>query len=407
MSETKNARTGLRSAIAALRGDGRGWVLLTVALGWFVILGLRFVVPALLPRIKADYGINNATAGVAITLIWLTYAGMQFPAGVLTDRLGERRLLMGSLLLGGAGVALFSVSLVFGIFLVACAVFGLGTGVFGPARGTVLSKAYPDNDGAAFGLVLAAGSIGAAAVPFVASRLAPLVGWRRTMGLFVPLFVLIGAGLWWAVPPLDREAGSTQPLLPNFAQIRAGVTQLPVVIGTTAAMLMVFSFQGLTAFLPTYLVATKGMGEQMAAGLFTGLFLTGAVFQSVAGSLTGRFGHGPVLVIVGALSVLPLVALPYTSGLVPLAVLVLVLGVRLAIGPVTNAYLVRVLPAEVMGSSWGLIRTGFFVVGSTGSVFVGVLADRGLFDESILALAVLTAIATVLYLLLPPRDDVI
>ena len=399
----------LRATVRGLRGDGRGWVLLAVALGWMVTLGLRFVVPALLPRIKADFAIDNATAGAAITLIWITYAAMQFPAGVLVDRLGERTLLAASMLLGGVGVAVFSVSAVFSVFLVACAVFGLGTGIYGPPRGTVLSRTFPDHDGAAFGVVLAAGSLGAAALPFVASRLVAGLGWQATLGTFVPAFVLVGAALWWAVPGRGDDAGragASGSLLPDLGAVRGAVTHVPVVMGATAAMLMVFSFQGLTAFLPTYLVSIKGLSEATAAGLFTGLFLSGAVFQSVAGGVADRLGHGRVLAITAGASALPLVALPFVEGALPLAGLILVLGVRLAIGPVSNAYLVRILPDAVMGSAWGLLRTGFFVVGSTGSIFVGELADRGLFDESFVALAALTLLATALYLALPSRESV-
>jgi sugar phosphate permease len=55
----------------------------------------------------------------------------------------------------------------------------------------------------------------------------------------------------------------------------------------------------------------------------------------------------------------------------------------------------------VQGSAWGLVRTVFFLVGATGSMFVGALADRGLFDESFYALAALTGVAALLFLRLP------
>src|SRR6056297_4051038 len=93
--------TGPLARFAPLRGDGRGWVLVTVAGGWFFTLGLRFVIPALLPRIKDTFGVGNAAAGLAVTVVWLTYAGMQLPAGAMVDRVGERKLLTASLLVAG------------------------------------------------------------------------------------------------------------------------------------------------------------------------------------------------------------------------------------------------------------------------------------------------------------------
>jgi sugar phosphate permease len=62
-----------------------------------------------------------------------------------------------------------------------------------------------------------------------------------------------------------------------------------------------------------------------------------------------------------------------------------------------------VLPEELQGTAWGLLRTCFFLIGATGSTFVGALADAGFFDEAFLALGVITAVAALLYTVLPAR----
>ena len=50
-----------------------------IASGYFLTLGLRFVLPALVPSIKASFGIDNTTAGLAITVVWAGDAIMRFP----------------------------------------------------------------------------------------------------------------------------------------------------------------------------------------------------------------------------------------------------------------------------------------------------------------------------------------
>lgn len=309
--------------------DDKRVLLVTVALGWLLVLGTRFVVPAVLPRIKAEFAVSNATVGIAVTVMWVTYAAMQFPAGVLADRIGERHLLAGSLVLTAVSLLGFGVVPAFALFLVTTATFGLGTGLYGPSRGTVIAKTFEERDGLAFGVVLATG----------------------------------------------------------------------------AALLMLFVFQGLTAFFTTYLVEVKGLSQGTAGGLFALLFLSGAAFQSVAGTAADRYGHERVLVAIAVVSAPPLAAFPFLDGLAPLGVVAVLLGIRPAMGPVSNAYIVGVLPNEVQGAAWGLLRTGFFTVGSFGSVFVGVLADRALFGEAFLLLAGLTVVAAALYVFLPPRAD--
>lgn len=404
----RHAYARFRAVVSEVHGEGRGWTLLAVALGWFFTLGLRFVVPALLPFITDEFPVSNATAGAAITLLWVTYALTQFPAGALVDRLGERRLLAGSTVLASAALVGYTFSPTFAVFLIATACFGFGTGLYGPPRGMVLSRTFPDRDGLAFGVVLAAGSLGAALLPVVGTVLAERAGWRLALGVTVPGFVLATIALWWAVPSAGRPArtdGGAATVRNLAGEIRQALASRRVLLAAAAAAFMLFVFQGLTAFYTTYLVDVKGLTEGTAGVLFGILFVSGALWQSVGGGLADRYGHGPVLAVVAFSGVAPLVALPYTSGFLPLAVVAVFLGVRLSMGPITNSYIVSLLPPGVRGTAWGLLRTSFFTIGAFGSTVVGAMADRALFTEAFFALAVLSAVAGVIYLFLPSRES--
>lgn len=405
-----------RAALARLRtlardvhGQGRGWTLVAVAAGWFLLLGLRFVVPALLPIITEDFPVSNATAGAAITLLWVTYALVQFPAGALVDRLGERRLLAASTVAASVGLVGYALSPTFAVFLLATALFGFGSGLYGPPRGTVLSRTFPDRDGVAFGTVLAAGSVGAALLPVAATVIAQNAGWRLAIGVTIPAFLLVAVALWRAVPRTGervRADGGAVSLRERAGSVRTAIGGRGVVLGVVAATLMLFIFQGLTAFYTTYLVEVKQLSEGTAGALFGLLFLSGAVWQSLGGGLADRYGHGPVLAAIALTGVVPLAVLPFVSGFVPLAVIAVLLGFRLAMGPISNAYIVSLLPANVRGTAWGLLRTGFFTIGAFGSTAVGAMADHGLFAEAFFLLAALSVVAGLVYLFLPAREQV-
>ncbi|MFB6179195.1 MAG: MFS transporter [Halorientalis sp.] len=423
MSEDGPPAGWLAGHVAPLRGEGRGWVLLTVAGGWFATLGLRYVIPGLLPRIKDTFGISNAAAGVAVTVIWLTYAGMQLPAGALIGRIGERILLTVSLLVAGASLLLFGILPTYALFLVTATLFGLATGLFGPPRGTVLSNTFRANDGAAFGATLAAGSIGAAVLPFVAttasSRLdgsfGSLAGWQLALAGFAPLFLALAVGIWWAVPGRNDRAAdqptdtsgcdNPAPDGGRTATVLGAATQRPVVVAALGGAIMLFTFQGLSAFYTTYLVEQKGISTATAGALFALLFVAGAICQSAAGRAADQYGHSRVLTGIAILGIPPLIALPLVDGRLALAALTIPLGLRLAMGPVLNAYVISVLPSAVEGTAWGLVRTCFFAVGSLGSVAVGAVADLH-FDAAIYGLAVLTVPAIAIFWYLPDCDAV-
>ncbi|WP_255152125.1 MFS transporter [Halorarius halobius] len=396
---------GIRAGIGRLRGGGRGWTLLAIAVGWVFVLGGRFLVPAVLPQVKAAFGVSDFGAGVAITTIWVAYALMQSPGGLLVDRLGERRLLTGSLLLTAASMLVLGAAPAFLAFLVGCGAFGLATGLYGPARGTALSRTFPDNDGTAIGVTLAAGSVGSAVLPLLAGALVGTYSWRLIVGgLLVPLAVA-GQLVWATVPERDGGAASRSPRQLAGDVVRA-VRVRGVAIAVGAATLMLFAFQGLSAFWVTYLVSAKALDQTTAAAAFSLLFVGGAISQVTAGGLADRFGYRVVLLGVAALNVPLLVAVPFVEGVVPIAALSFLLGTRLGIAPVSNAYIIAVLPDAVTGTAWGVLRTGLFLLAAGGSTVVGAMADAALFDEAFLLLAVLTAGGAVLFALLPDREAV-
>ncbi len=384
-------------------GDWRVWMAGTVSIGWMLVLGTRLVVPTLLPQITTEFEITNTTAGVAITVMWVTYAFVQFPAGMLTDRRGERLILTASMGIATLGVALFSVAPTLGAFVVASAIYGFGTGLYGPPRVTIISKTFPKKDGTVMGFTFAAGNVGAATLPFVAGLLAFRFGWRSGLAFVLPVFALIGYALWRTVP--DRSV-STAGTVPKSARqiasrLNVGLRDGTVFLLGGASTLMVFTYQGFTAFLPLYLVTIKGIGPPTAAVLFGAFFATGAVVQPLAGYVSDRFGKRPLLVALTLVHVLALVALPFVETLPSIAALVVVLGTRAGIGPINNAFLVSVLPADVRGAGYGLLRSVFMTVGSTGSIVVGAFADAGSFDEAFFFLALLVVVATACYVFLP------
>ena len=393
--------------LRGLRGDGRGWTLLAIASGWVFVLGGRFLVPAVLPQVKDTFAVSDVGAGVAITIIWATYGLMQTPAGLLVDRIGERKLLAGSVVLTATSVVVIGAAPAFAAFIVGCAGFGLATGLYGPARGTALSRTFPDHDGAAIGATLAAGSVGSAVLPLAAGSLVGGISWRLLVGgLAVPL-VALGVVIWATVPSFGNGDGATpdggmSKKIP-VGDVLAAIRTRQVAVALTALTLMTFVFQGVSAFYVTYLSSVSGFAQSTAAAMFSLVFVGGAVAQVAAGSLADAVGDRPVLVAVSAATIPVLVAIPMLDSVIPVAAASLLLGIRLGVPAVSNAYIIAILPESVTGTAWGVLRTTSFMLAATGSTVVGVFADNDLFDEAFFLLAGLTALGTLLYTRLPDR----
>jgi predicted MFS family arabinose efflux permease len=394
--------SAVREAVGRLRA-GHGWTLLVVASGWLLVQGFRVALPAILPQIKTEFAVGNTGAGFALTVLWFAYAAMQFPSGVVADRIGERRLLVGGIALATLCLGLFYLAPLFAVFLLACGAFGVGAGLYGTPRDMLLSRTFPRTVSTAYTVTFSAGSIGAAALPLVVTALATRFDWRIAVLALLPLFAVVGLGLWRVVPAAPTTDDDGLSARETAVRTARALSDRTVLLASAGMVLFIFTYQAILSFLPTYLVEVKGLDSGTAAALFGLLFVFAAVVQPITGTLADRYGERPTVIVLVVLSTVTLLALPFTDARLALAVLVPVLGIRIAIGPLTSAYVVPLLPEDVQGSGWGLLRTVFFGVGSTGSTVVGVFGDAGLFDAAFLFLTALTGVIVVFWLLLPSR----
>jgi predicted MFS family arabinose efflux permease len=368
-----------RRTARALAAEGRGLPLGAVAVGWFFALGTRFVVPSVLPTVRADLGFGNAAAGLLLTGLWGSYALTQFPSGLMADRTGERRVLVASAVLGGVAVVALGTTAGLAAFAVGVVLYGLGTGLYATPRVMVVSRLYPDRSDTALGVVFAAGNVGNTVLPAAAGVAATTVGWRLAFLALAPAFAVVAVALALVVPGdggTDRAPGS----------VRDGVAELrrrPVLVGTVALVLFAFGYQGLVGFLPTYLVEAKGASPETASLAFGGFFAVGLLAQLVAGGVAASRGRRPLLVGTVALAVVGVAGLTALPG--PLAVVAApLLGVQLGVWPVLNAYAFDALSGGGRGGGFGFLRTVYLFLGALGPVAVGTLFDAGVTDGGIL-----------------------
>lgn len=404
MSPLARVAGRLRRTYLALGGDGRGWILAAVATGWLLSIGMRLVFPALLPTVRAAFGMDLTTAGVLLTLMWGAYALGQLPGGVLGDRIGERDTMVASMIIGTGTIVVVAASTGIPSFFAGTVLFGLATGLYATTRFTVVTDVYPDRDATALGLTSAAGNVGTAVLPVVAGALAAAVGWRVGFGFAIPAFLVTTVGLWVVVPRVTSErAGGGSPLRAARAVAARVATREMALIGS-AMLLMSVIYQGFTGFYPTYLVVEKGLDQGVASTLFGLFFAAGIVVQPLAGTVSDRIGSRATMAGANGLTVFTLAALPFVRGTLPLAVLTVLVALQLGFWPVAQAFAIGSLPAEIQGSGFGLVRTAYLTVAAFGPTLVGALGDAGRFDGAMFLLAGFAGVGALVAVLLPERD---
>lgn len=393
----------VRSAITTVWTDlwqgGRGWILLFVSIGWFLTLGVRIVYPALLPQVTAEFAIDYATIGGLISLLWLSYALLQFPGGVVADFIGERAVLVLSVSVTMIGITTIVVAASLPLFVMATIVLGIGTGFYGTTRITVLSAVYSDRDTTAISVSQAAGNVGNVILPVSAGGVSVYLGWRWGFGMLLPLLALTAIGFWAFIPkrtsPHSSDSGT---FVRTMRQVGGAITNRRVLAVTSILFLTMFMYQSVTGFLPTYLAEVKTLSPSTAAAVY-GLFFASAIgVQFVSGVVADRYDRRYAMAGFLGLSVPAFGLITIAQGLVALLGVVMLLSCMLGGFPPAHAYAVRALPAAVQGSGYGLLRTLYIAFGALGPPTIGVLADYGLFAEGFFLLggvALLTSVASI------------
>jgi fucose permease len=166
--------------------------------GCLTLLLLGFsglLVPSLIRSIERDFAQTDAGIGVYY-LVWaVAYASGSFAAGMLTERVGRRRVLAAACLSHGLGIAALAAVPPWGVVLLSAIPGGLGGGALdGGSNGLVLDL-YPNARGRALNTLHLFFGLGALASPLTVGQLVDAgVAWQAvvvtTAIAVIPLAVL-------------------------------------------------------------------------------------------------------------------------------------------------------------------------------------------------------------------------
>lgn len=395
--------TALRSEASVLTDGTRGKALLAISGGWSLLIGVQMVYPVLLSYIRVEYGLSLTMAGFLFTTIWLGQAVGQLPAGVASDRLGGKAVLIAGTLLGTASLTLVVLARSPIVLYVASAVLGVGLAGFGIARFTVLYELFPERVGASSGIVMAAADAGQTVLPPIAGLVAIVFVWQFGFVMVIPL--LLGIALWLkvAVPTRDRHRpeDDRQTGAELWTELSSEFRKPTVVIVTAILITFGVVWTAFTGLYPTYLIEVKGLSETTAALLFGSFFGAGVLVKPVSGSAYDAVGIRRSLLIVVGVPVVAFLAIPSVGNVFALVVLTMLTAPLLGSGAIIQPYLLEFFPETSRSMGLASVRTVFLFVAAVSPTVFGSIAENGLFDEMYYIFAGLSATCVVLALLLP------
>ncbi|MFA9517071.1 MFS transporter [Halopenitus sp. H-Gu1] len=370
-------------------------VLSLCTLAFFATMVGRLAISPVVPQITDAFEISNTVIGIALTGMWMAYALSQFPSGILGDRYGERQVIL--IAVGGTGVMslLVAISPVYLVFVLSVIVLGAVAGLHYSTATTLLSRTY-DNIGTAIGIHTIGAPAGGLIAPAVAAWIGTRYGWRPAVAIGAVIAIPVFAS--FAI--LVRDVEPQRPDQPMRERMQIGpVVELlsrPTIAFTAViAGAGAFVWQGVASFLPTFLIAHRGLSATTAGIVFSSYFVVQAAVKPALGALSDNYerdlGVG-VSLFTSALGMSLFVVAP---GLVGIVAAIVMIGTGLGMAVTVEPRFVDELSESEQGVGFGLVRTVYLVVSSLGSVVTGFLADTVGWTWAFLILAGLLAVVLV------------
>jgi FSR family fosmidomycin resistance protein-like MFS transporter len=379
--------------------DRRAIVTLTVSHA--VVDFCQGVLPALLPFFMIAHHLDYAALGSLMLAATAGSAVVQPLFGLFADRIAAPWLLPAAVLATGGGLALAGVAPVYALIFAAVALSGLGVAGFHPEAARLVNFAAGDRRATGMSLFSLGGSVGFAAAPLVAVRVAEAGGLATALLVLLAPAAAVGVYLVGQLRRLGRLHPSARPGAAHGRPAPAndwgafGVLSLAVICRSVV-------FFGVTAFLPLYWVKVLDRSE-VAGGTALGVLMgCGIAGTLLGGWLADRAGRRLVLRLSFAL--LPVLLLGLMS--VPLAGAVALLAplglIMLAPGSVLVVMGQEFLPNRV-GFASGVTIGLAVSAGGLMAPLLGGAADLYGLPTVFAILAGVAALAAVLALALPRR----
>ena len=384
------------AAAAAPGADGR--VIGLVGGAHFLSHYLIYLLPPILPLLKADFGVGYAALGLIMTVFNVASGLTHVPMGFMVDRFGARRLLL-------YGVAVSTLAYVgmgaFGSYtamLILAAVAGVANSVYHPADYALLSASISNKRiGRAFSLHTFAGFAGGAVAPLVMAYASIHWGWRTGLlltggfGLAVWLPLLFSrrylsdgvAGKGAAPAPAIEEAGQTTGQLQGGAPQKSGMALLlsmPIIMCFLFFVMLSMSQGGLSTFAVAAFIAIQEISLEAAQMALTAFLVGSAVGVLLGGQIADHTRHHEWVAVTGFLITAVVIFLVgnvlLSAGWVIAAMALAGLNFG-AIMPSRDMLVRAVTPEGSMGKVFGFVSTGLNLGGAVTPVFFGWLMDQG------------------------------
>jgi MFS family permease len=332
---------------------------------------------ALFPVLREEFTLTNQQIGIIASIPSLCQALLTIPAGLLSDKVGNRKMLLLAMGVACVGALMASATNSPMMLIVAVSLLYINTTVYHPAGYSFVSRSYePRERSKALGIQGAGGTLGMAIGPISLAVLTYLGFQWRQVYLFWFFPLLLGIAMILRI----REEPTEDVVLSDSKKTE----QEPASRLLTASLMFFMLFSGArmiasgmtNSFLNVYLVETQGWEFEYASLILGGSYIMGIVAAPIGGFLAARYGDKRWTLAVLVASYACYIIAFLVGGVLPFTILYLAHGFFNFLGMASNSSMMAKLsPGRQRGLGFALYFLPGSVMGAIAPMIAAFIAD--------------------------------
>jgi MFS family permease len=382
--------------------------------GFFGIFSTTIAKSPVLPLfVDALHG-NASVLGLISAISPLAGILFSFPVGLMSDRLGRKRLLVIAGLVFAAAPWLY---LLVGnaYWLIPIRFFhGLATAILGPIASAIIVSAYDKTKGEKLGLYSSATLIGRTLAPLLGGMIIgyfSIVGWHNFRMVYVASGILgILTLLFILFLPRDGQANDSNKrrlTLGDFGHALLNIIRQGKISSTALVeMATYFAYGVVETYLPLYL-HQAGVSAGAIGFIFSAQILSIALTKPVFGRLADRVDKRTQILVGIALLGLAGGLLPLFADYWLITAISILFGLGLSFSTVaTSTYVAEVSAKDELGSVLGALSSIMDIGQSFGPLLVGIIITLSGFIWGFAAMTVVCLLSGLIFALVNFRRPV-
>lgn len=350
----------------------------------------------MLPLFATHLGADPSGVGIVAAVSALTGIVASIPAGMLSDRLGRKKMLLFSALVFSTAPFLYLFATQLWQLALIRFYHGFATAIFIPVAMALVSDLFHKERGEKLGWFSTATLIGRFMAPVIGGSLIGALAFNPALSYKAVYLVCGAAGvtvmlLSFRIPDPTGMVRNSQNLKESLKAFKTVIGNRGILITSSVEAAILFAYGTFETFLPLYAIKI-GLSPYEVGIFLSSQVITLALAKPIMGRFSDRHGRSPQIFAGALIGAVCIGSFSLFNTFVPMLVLSIAFGLSLSIvTSATSALIADLSRRETHGSAMGILGSIMDIGHTTGPLISGIIAAHYGFTHSFIGAAITVA----------------